>query len=378
MDKKKRRLILGAVLIFALVQGYNSCRSRNYLTRSALLLPALSPWQRLLNFGDDKSFLLMTGMTRAAFVLLDRAIFPFESTMPIVGRPSSLDSRGQLGLFLFYIGSKMGTKHLCTIFGITPSCSSRFVNDLLRLVVKRLLVNEHAKIEFPSKEKMELFAAMIGNRENMASDVIGFMDGLSLSTQCSSTPDIQNSFYNGYHSDTMVNNVLAFGPDGKVFIAAINYPGSWHDGAITMDIIEFLHEHLNGKKICVDQGFPRSGRALDILVGPYSEKSARKLSPILRSFLLILAAVYTSLRQASEWGMRGLQGTFPRLCCRLPSSRKKRYRIILSIILIHNFRTELVGLNRIATVFNPEYQLHKVYEFMCLCEFRQSPNILDM
>ena len=34
---------------------------------------------------------------------------------------------------------------------------------------------------------------------------------------------------------------------------------------------------------------------------------------------------------------------------------KTRYNIIYSIILLHNLRTERVGLNQIATVFNPHY-----------------------
>ena len=29
-----------------------------------------------------------------------------------------------------------------------------------------------------------------------------------------------------------------------------------------------------------------------------------------------------------------------------------------SIVLIHNFRTEIVGLNQINTVFDPEYQMY--------------------
>ena len=105
----------------------------------------------------------------------------------------------------------------------------------------------------------------------------------------------------------------------------------------------------------MDQGFPRSGSAFDILVGPYSERTARRLSPILREHLLAMAAVYTSLRQASEWGMRALQATFPRLKNRLPSNASKRKLVLQSIILVHNLRTELVGLNQIATVFNAEY-----------------------
>lgn len=118
----------------------------------------------------------------------------------------------------------------------------------------------------------------------------------------------------------------------------------------------FLKENLRGRKLAVDQGFPRSGEAFDVFVGPYSEKTVEKLSPLLREHLLMIASVYISLRQAAEWGMRSLQGSFPRLKARLLADAKKRRRIILSIALVHNFRTELVGLKQIATVFDPEYQ----------------------
>jgi hypothetical protein len=63
-----------------------------------------------------------------------------------------------------------------------------------------------------------------------------------------------------------------------------------------------------------------------------------------------------SLRQSSEWGMRALQGTFARLKSRLTSDKVKRGEIVLSIALLHNYRTELIGLNQISTVFNPEYE----------------------
>ena len=72
---------------------------------------------------------------------------------------------------------------------------------------------------FPNNEKMAAeFAAMIEQREPLALDVIGFMDGVALHSECSSEITQQNSMYNGYHSDTMVNNVIAYGADGKVFL----------------------------------------------------------------------------------------------------------------------------------------------------------------
>ena len=43
-------------------------------------------------------------------------------------------------------------------------------------------------------------------REHKVRDVIGFMDGLCLNTECTSEPLEQNSIYSGYHSDTMIND----------------------------------------------------------------------------------------------------------------------------------------------------------------------------
>ena len=53
--------------------------------------------------------------------------------------------------------------------------------------------------------------------------------------------------------------------------------------------------------------------------------------------------------------MRGLQGTFPRCKKRLPGDDKMRRLVIEAIVLVHNFRTDLVGYNQIKTVFEPEY-----------------------
>ncbi len=36
--------------------------------------------------------------------------------------------------------------------------------------------------------------------------------------------------------------------------------------------------------------------------------------------------------------------------------QKKRKKVIQSIVFVHNFRTKMVGLNQIGTVFDPEYE----------------------
>jgi hypothetical protein len=57
-------------------------------------------------------------------------------------------------------------------------------------------------------------------------------------------------------------------------------------------------------------------------------------------------------------GMRALQGSFTRLKSRLPSHKKKRKLIIMCICFLHNFRTHVVGINQIFTVFNAEFEAY--------------------
>ena len=106
----------------------------------------------------------------------------------------------------------------------------------------------------------------------------------------------------------------------------------------------------------MDQGFPRSGLLQDKFVGPYSKKFLKKLDAVVRELLLERIHRYISLRQSAEWGMRALQGTFTRLKSRLTSNNRMRKLIIETVILLSNFRTAHVGLNQIATVFNPHYE----------------------
>ena len=87
-----------------------------------------------------------------------------------------------------------------------------------------------------------------------------------------------------------------------------------------------------------------------------SRRRREQLDDRVRDYLLEESNIYVSLRQASEWGMRALQGTFPRLKARLPADNDFRHDIILCVLLLHNFRTEKVGINQIATVFDREYE----------------------
>jgi len=124
------------------------------------------------------------------------------------------------------------------IFGIVPGVCSKVVRAMLKRAVRRLANHPIAEVRFPGAEKMRQFARMVQAREPLVDDVIGFMDGVSIPSECTDERFEQNAFYCGYDCDTMVNNVFAYGPDGKVFFAAVNFPGSWADGALTA---RFLH-----------------------------------------------------------------------------------------------------------------------------------------
>ena len=91
---------------------------------------------------------------------------------------------------------------------------------------------------------MQRFAEMISTREPTILIVIGFMDGLGLATEMTDERIEQNAYFWGYDCDTMVNNVLVFGPDGKVFFCAINYPGSWSDGTLAARFFSHIKEKI--------------------------------------------------------------------------------------------------------------------------------------
>ena len=121
-------------LLLFCIHAYNNCRdNRPRLTRSAILEPRLAPWDRLLNFGDGGSFLTMTGFSRPTFLLLESLLKPPSRTFNVGGRPSKLDFRAQLGLFLMWSCSRMKIKELCLLFGCVPSSAHNYLKRLLSI-----------------------------------------------------------------------------------------------------------------------------------------------------------------------------------------------------------------------------------------------------
>ena len=60
------------------------------------------------------------------------------------------------------------------------------------------------------------------------------------------------------------------------------------------------------------------------------------------------------MRQSSEWGMRALQSSFPRLCDRMILEQKGERRIAIKMMVyLYNLRARMVGINQIKNFFQP-------------------------
>jgi len=99
------------------------------------------------------------------------------------------------------------------------------------MTVKRLRFHPLARIKFPDEQKMQQFVEMISIREQTTiSNVIRFMDGLGLAMEMTDERIQQNAYYCGYDCDTMVNNVLVFGPEGTYFFVPLIIRGAGRMG----------------------------------------------------------------------------------------------------------------------------------------------------
>jgi ribosomal protein S30 len=113
-----------------------------------------------------------------------------------------------------------------------------------------------------------------------------------------------------------------------------------------------FHAHPGGAQVVVDLAFSKDNRPS--LVKSHQNIMDR-LGNIRESENRLRDA--TSVRQMAEWGMRGLQGSFPRLKDRLIYEERGERKIILHlIVLLYNFCASTVGINQIQSSFMPHLE----------------------
>jgi len=330
-------------------------RWRNYTNLRSAAIPhhRHSAWAILWQNGSDNDFLVTCGIDRATFNELHDIIFDDESNSR--GRPHKLDTHAQLGMYLHFLNSTMRQKTLAQLFGVTNPTVSRILRRLIVLVPRKLRRNAKCRVEWPSTDKMAQLSRLVSRRMPGLTNIFGFVDGLSVPCQTSTDQFEQNAYYNGWKAGTFVSNIFVFSTEGKIVFASLNCPGSWHDSSNAFYLYWKLVNECEGYAIAADTAFPRSGLLEDKILTSLKNGDLDE-DHILARHQMRSHCMVTSVRQAAEWGMRAIQGTFGQLKIQMTSNKRVRRNIVEGIVLIHNIRTENIGINQITTVFGENYE----------------------
>jgi len=268
------------------------------------------------------------------------------------GRPRELDAIGALGLVLYWYRTRGScARSLVLPFGITSTCMYEWLKFSRRVLLSVLQHVPEAKVLPPTNAEVEEYANAISTKYDVLRPykVWGAVDGLKLRLQQSGDYHLQNQFYNGWCSNTYINCVFVFAPDGRIRLCVINAPGTFHDSTIAdYGIYERMEEIFDrsGGRIVVDSAFKMSQR--DYLI-----RSAQTVNSSDEDIHRVNRAA-TSVRQLSEHGMRMIQGQFPRFKdnIRFDAHDSTDRRISLHLmVMLYNFQTTKIGINHMLNSF---------------------------
>lgn len=340
------------------------------IRRGALLHPTQSSFQHLFNSGQDDALVTLCGFDHNSFALLHdkfKPLFDDYSPYPAQGRrivqhnknrgaKRLITSHQCLALVLSWTRTRGSLAVLQLIFGMTASHISLWMRFGRRMLIQVLRDEPLARVSMPTDQEVDEFVAAISEKYPALTNCWGAVDGLKLRLERSGDPTVQNIFFNGWTHDHYVSNLFLFSPDGKIRACYINAPGTMHDSTMASwsgiyEKVDSLYE-TRGVKVVVDSAFASDGRPSvykSYQTNIDNRGNVRQNSHIQRQA--------TSVRQLSEWGMRGLQASFPRLKDRLEYEDKGERRLILELIVyLYNYRATVVGLNQIQSVFMPSLE----------------------
>ncbi|ETI33701.1 hypothetical protein F443_19628 [Phytophthora nicotianae P1569] len=284
----------------------------------------------------------------------------------------------------------MAELSLQEIFGLTPSVCSRYVNFGLRILLETLKIIPEGRIEWPkTPTKFAYYAELIAARHPSLHGAFCSIDGVKIPVAESLDEGTQNSRYNGWTCSQYCSSVFVFAPDGAILCALLNAPGSWHDAAVAQDLYgKLLNKTPGGYFAIADSAFPRSHRGLSSRIKTPLKKRSRQPRILQEQGLLdeleVLLEInreLVSVRQAAEWGMRSLQGSFARLKLPLPADDGEYRAIVLETCArLHQVRTRRMGINQIKTVYEKTWQdggrtLYEEFESMVFREIQASDRI---
>ena len=334
--------------------------------RVGLVSPSASPWQKLYSSGTDQGMVTATGLDHRTFEYVlasfkplydmhtvDKVTGEIRTRKKKGGRPRLLDAAACLGLTLMWTRTQGSDWALSMKFGTTGTPTSFWLRFGRRVLVTVLRMLPEGIIRLPNEVELEEYVAAIADRHPTLGQerVWGAMDGLKLMLQRSGDFKIQTLHYNGWTHDHYVTNLFLFAPDGTIALRVTNCPGCMHDSTVAefADVysrINALYDRHN-VKVVVDSAFA-SGMHKSLIKSAQSTLRAKTK----REVRIINEA--TQMRQSSEWGMRSLQGSFPRLKDRILYEEKGDRRLMLEMMCrLYNLRTRCVGMNQTQSVYMP-------------------------
>ena len=185
----------------------------------------------------------------------------------------------------------------------------------------------------------------------------GALDGLKATIGKSGHDNTQNKFYNGWTHGHYVNSIFLFSPDGKIRMTVFNCPGVMHDSDMAGHGLYEKMENVyvqTGGKVVVDSAFKL--KDMNCLV------KSSQTDPTEASAMLVNRDA-TSVRQLSEWGMRMIQGGFPRIKdCIQYEEEGDRKIIFMLMIHLYNFKTSNIGINMILNTYMETRESYYEYD----------------
>jgi DDE superfamily endonuclease len=356
-------------------------RRQRSLPRPSLLPPTESAWEKLYKSNNEQAMITVTGFDYRAFHAMHDLFKPlFEGYSPWTetnpgynykpvdtnntrGVPRIISSTQCLALVLGWYRFKGAEFVLQGWFGFTGGHTSVWLRFGRRMLVKALLAHPLARVHYPDNEGIEKLKQICKARHDVLVNVYCAADGLKIAFQSCNGLTEQSMYYNGWLHGHFITNLFVFSIDGRIIEACLNVPGSIHDSTIAHMYGTYgrLQEKFNqtGGVCVVDSAFASSNV-------PYLIKSSQKIAYARTAHDMVVQREATALRQAAEWGMRAIQGAFPKLKEALKYEEKGERGIILKLVpLLYNFRLEVVGLNQIQNTYVPEWSKDNDYVKLC-------------
>ncbi len=249
-----------------------------------------------------------------------------------------------LGLVLAWTRTQGSLLSLQLHFGMSMTNFETYHCFGCRIVVEVLKNNPPFSIKVPSPAKVEEYKRLVTNKYPAP------LTNVWASMQQASTTKQQGYFYNGWKHNHFVTSVFCYCPDGTIPIAYMNLPGSMHESTIAdwggiHDKLLLLYEGM-GAVTCVNLAF-RMRNSPYIIKSLQTNYIGEGNTDAAVQHDIMQKRQATSMRQSSEWGMRALQSSFPRMFDQMTYKQKGEQQIgIKMMVYFYNLHARMVGINQ--------------------------------